>query len=523
MKTTTILHLSDLHLGDDIVWRAIYRWRPWWKHVSPGITRGLVSAIRELHPDYIVISGDIVNKPEAEWFDFSARYLRDLFLNSGFDLKERLLIIPGNHDVSFRPKKQPDDFVRVSLFRGFLRDLFGESDTESRSQRFFKVDTDAGIIFFCLDTTLKEQPPLAEGEVGASQRAWIKREMERISKELGGDISRYAKVAVMHHHCVPIPGTSTFGERFMQLLDAGDVLELLNGLGFNVVLHGHKHFPHSSPKMRSDSSMLTVVGAGTSTCVFPEEQRGMGNNFNLVRISPQVNELVVELYRANENGEFIASGDIKSYPLFRVVPLGFSAELMRKVVTIKEDGTKRVKIIKAGLRVEEIGKTMSSLPLRVITDAAGSKITDFEAETSSAQISFSAKTDTAIEGKWVLKSPLTKGSPPIDVAYSYTVRDGTAMTQAQMIKLYSAGTDLESTGVVITHPTQALVMEVFFPEGFPTTVEARVEHLGSKIQLNPGQQSLNHDKILNTCKLEVRNPPFDHSFLLKWTLPTTWP
>jgi hypothetical protein len=68
-----------------------------------------------------------------------------------------------------------------------------------------------------------------------------------------------------------------------------------------------------------------------------------------------------------------------------------------------------------------------------------------------------------------------------------------------------------------------LVMEVVFPDGFPTSVEVCVEHVGSTIQLDANQQRLHHDKLLNTCKLEVRDPPLDHSFLLKWTLPTSWP
>lgn len=520
---TTILHLSDLHLGEDMIPRAVIRLRPWWKRVAPQVTAGVVSAIQDLKPDYVVISGDIVNKSQEDSFGEASVYLRKLFLDAGFDLKKRVLIIPGNHDVSFYPRKHPDDFQRLKLYRHFLRDLFNESDLEARRHRFCRVDPDAKIIFFCLDSTLKEHAPLAEGEVGSSQRTWVKQKLEMLARQIGSDYSRYAKIAIVHHHVVAIPGTSTSGERFMPLLDAGDVLQLLQKVGFNVVLHGHKHFPHITPLFQSDSGVLTVIGAGTTTCCFLEEQCGQGNNFNLVRVSPESNQLEVQLYRANENGEFVETGGSKTYPLFKIATLGYSTRHMRKAVTIAEDGTKTVTMAIEGLRVEERGKEIKSLPLRVISDVDGSKIVDFDYDRSSVEAHFLARTETAIEGEFVLKRPLISGSPPAGLWYSYVVKDGTAMSQKDLARLYPPGADGEGTGVIILRPTQLLTIEVLFPHGFPTTPDFRIAHLGAEINPNSLRHRNDHDKVLNRYKLEVDSPPIDHHVTVKWTLPTDWP
>ena len=114
MKTLRILHMSDLHLGAILLAMAFSR--SWKRKPSQAITDGLKAAIRSLRPDYIVISGDFVNKPHPRWFGFAAQYLRNLLLDAGFDLL-RLLVVPGNHDTSFFPRSHMDDTERLGQFR----------------------------------------------------------------------------------------------------------------------------------------------------------------------------------------------------------------------------------------------------------------------------------------------------------------------------------------------------------------------------------------------------------------------
>jgi len=121
-----LLHLSDLHLGNDIVLRSLRNGRSWRRKADPLITTGLTEAIRELNPDYVIISGDLVNKPDPGMFREAAVTLRTIFANAGYDLRSKVLIVPGNHDVSFLPKKHTDDWKRLAPYRTFLRDLYAE-------------------------------------------------------------------------------------------------------------------------------------------------------------------------------------------------------------------------------------------------------------------------------------------------------------------------------------------------------------------------------------------------------------
>src|ERR1017187_6611732 len=105
----TILHMSDVHLGNDWLPRAVLKGRRWWKSVDEKVTNGLIEAIRETRPDYIVLSGDIVNKSREGAFGKAAEYLRSVFTQAGFDFTRRLLVVAGNHDVGFFPRKKPDN------------------------------------------------------------------------------------------------------------------------------------------------------------------------------------------------------------------------------------------------------------------------------------------------------------------------------------------------------------------------------------------------------------------------------
>ncbi len=71
-----IMHMSDLHLGSDIILRSIYRRRSWVAPDIGSVTAGLSAAVRNLKPDYLVISGDFVNKPTPKTFNVAASYVQ---------------------------------------------------------------------------------------------------------------------------------------------------------------------------------------------------------------------------------------------------------------------------------------------------------------------------------------------------------------------------------------------------------------------------------------------------------------
>jgi Icc protein len=93
------------------------------------------------------------------------------------------------------------------------------------------------------------EPDLNDGRVGREHYGFIRDSFAQAEERL--------KIFVIHHHLIPIPGT---GRERNIIFDAGDVLELLDEVGADLVLSGHKHVPYSW-KLEN----MFIVNAGTAS------------------------------------------------------------------------------------------------------------------------------------------------------------------------------------------------------------------------------------------------------------------
>jgi Icc protein len=173
----------------------------------------MLESINLLKPDIVVITGDLTEN------GFSTEY------NGAKNFVDRIecenkVLVPGNHD---------------SKNAGYLHfeDLFENRFSSQNFRDVTVVGADSS------------QPDLNEGHIGRENYGWIK---DAFSSE-------NFKVFAVHHHLVPIP---LAGRENTVLVDAGDVLELLNRCKVNLVLCGHCHIPH----VWHLNNML-VVNAGT--------------------------------------------------------------------------------------------------------------------------------------------------------------------------------------------------------------------------------------------------------------------
>jgi len=198
----------------------------------PEIADSMLESINLLKPELIVITGDLTENGFFAEYEGVKRFIDRI------ECKNKV-IVPGNHD---------------SQNAGYLHfeDLF---ENRFSSQNFGKI-TVVGA-----DSS---QPDLNEGHIGRENYGWIK---EAFSGE-------EFKIFALHHHLVPIP---LAGRDNTVLVDAGDVLELLNRCKVNLVLCGHCHIPW----VWNLNNML-VVNAGT---VCSSKTRGKTTQcYNLIQI-----------------------------------------------------------------------------------------------------------------------------------------------------------------------------------------------------------------------------------------------
>ena len=214
-----IVQISDLHVGSQFL---------------PEKFETLVNEVNQLHPDYIVVTGDLTNEGLMKEYE----QCKDLLTQ--FNAK-KIVSISGNHDYRNT---------------GYL--LF---------KKYFPFETinelNDKVVLITVGTA---RPDRNEGEVGYRQNLWLERTMKKYKDKV--------KILAMHHHLVAIPDT---GSDQLTVVDAGDVLRTILDTGVDLVLCGHKHRPWVW-----NFGKLMVVNAGTATS---ERVRGLfENTYNIITI-----------------------------------------------------------------------------------------------------------------------------------------------------------------------------------------------------------------------------------------------
>ncbi len=191
-----IAQVSDLHCGT-----------PTFK---PDLMESVVARVNRLHPDAVVVVGDLT-ADGYEWeFDEVAAWL------GRFDATT--LVVPGNHDARNLGYVH---FERCFGSRFWRFRIPFETERAERLQA-------GGATFVGVDSS---EPDLNEGRVGREWYGWIRDQFDHPD-----DI----KIFVIHHHLVSIPNT---GRERNTVNDAGDLLDVLTGAAVDIVMSGHKHVP----------------------------------------------------------------------------------------------------------------------------------------------------------------------------------------------------------------------------------------------------------------------------------------
>jgi Icc protein len=191
-----VAQISDIHCGE--------------LSFDPKMMESAIERINAMHPDIVVVAGDLT-AAGYEWeFQEAARWLDRI--------DHPKVIVPGNHD------SRNVGYLHFENYFGKRFSRYRQTFDAERAERLRA----GGFTVVAVDSS---EPDLNEGRVGREHYPWIKEQFHEPD-----DI----KIFVIHHHLVSIPGT---GRERNIITDAGDVLAELTQLDIDVVLSGHKHVP----------------------------------------------------------------------------------------------------------------------------------------------------------------------------------------------------------------------------------------------------------------------------------------
>lgn len=277
----TILHLSDLHLGDPGEHQYLDDHK---SGLGFGDRRTESDVLRETLLDLrdqgvfkdlsaAVISGDLTNKSSQSGFDAFAELIAPVVDSVG---KENVLVVPGNHDVPWDPGPGAPDrykgFLSATREHGFVTPLLDAEDFDASGEATRTLTLEQHLLrgndyvivplnssHFCwgqepLSDVAAEALLTAGKDVQAVVDDLRRHDVARISNAqlraltslVRGELvpvdagDRRVRIAVLHHQLLPVSPNEEL-KTFEGLSNLGAVRELFAALGVRVVLHGHKH------------------------------------------------------------------------------------------------------------------------------------------------------------------------------------------------------------------------------------------------------------------------------------------
>jgi 3',5'-cyclic AMP phosphodiesterase CpdA len=250
-----IIQLSDLHFG----------------RTNPVIVAALQKFIPLLHPDIVVVSGDLTQRARETEFREARAFLDGLPFPK--------IIVPGNHDVPL--------YNLIRRFYKPLRRFSGLIHPDAEPQY---IDSEVAIIG--LNTA---RPFVFKG--GRVSRSQVKK-LEATLSSLSNEVT---KIVVTHHPLNRIRShrTGFFGY-------SEKALELLMKSGIDLLLAGHLHVSRIGTIIKPFSGQARSslqIQAGTATSL---RYRGEVNAFNVLAIDGL--RAVVDQYSwDNGSGNFTLS------------------------------------------------------------------------------------------------------------------------------------------------------------------------------------------------------------------------
>ncbi len=308
-KKIVLIHLSDIHFGKKLDGTEMHRFRASKSPLSDQRTLAehIVSECGEEKKDdigiFIIISGDIAFQAIQEEYEQARLFIKSLITELGIE-PEQIVIVPGNHDVNWKlsdhqTTQRFDEFLifaknvfesKFETLYPFIKWDFGLLSPRPTPEQILSIHEapEHGIVFVGFNTCVMEDHELHFGAIGKEQVKLAESALTNIDPS-------WIRVAVMHHHVLPLESRLSLDANGAEMdgtivRDYGLVERELHALGFDMVLHGHKHEPgiRISQLVHAFSThprkSLIVCGAGSTGVEKVELPDDWGNHFAIYRI-----------------------------------------------------------------------------------------------------------------------------------------------------------------------------------------------------------------------------------------------
>ena len=300
-KQIRILHLSDIHLGTSD------QAKKYFAQLATDLTQNL--KVKQLN--YLVLSGDIANYSTIEEYNAAFELVDKLVNRYGLN-PDRVITVPGNHDLSWDLSEEAYDFVSKRKLPKTLKEeeyidagnLGAFIRDEERYQKRFKHFSDRfykkvysrtypleydqqAILHPCPEDKILFLALNSCWELDHHYKDRASINPNAISNAIDQILTRnyddWLKIAVWHH-----PVTSSESMKNVAFL------EQLAVNRFQVAMHGHIHEAKKENFQYDTDRGIHIIAAGTFGAPIKEQVTGIPLQYNLLVLNPDNGKLTVE-------------------------------------------------------------------------------------------------------------------------------------------------------------------------------------------------------------------------------------
>jgi 3',5'-cyclic AMP phosphodiesterase CpdA len=240
----------------------------------------------------ICLSGDFATNASKSEFDQAARFVKAMCASHGKGLgleQNQVFVCPGNHDLDWNSKEAN---LRWGEYAAFLNAIYPQKFLAENAANFGGVSVcdKSAVLVLSLNSEMfvhNQAKDKTRGDLSPAQLIWAKKELDAIPKD---KCRNYIKIAMVHHHPILLPTLAEPNRGYDAINGAQHLLTLLHRYGFHVLLHGHKHYPHTFHENvrnafeQSEEHSLVVVAGGSCGSTGLPKKPAATQTYNRIRI-----------------------------------------------------------------------------------------------------------------------------------------------------------------------------------------------------------------------------------------------
>ena len=247
--------------------------------------------------DYLVISGDVSDRPNEVMYNAAFSFVQTIAENFNIPI-EHIILIPGNHDcdrnISQKAYDSKQDIIDQDMYNNrysryskcFYEPIKGKPYPMDPANQFEDyIFPEDSICFLGLNSCWQIDHKNTE-------KSSICMEAIQRSKSVWCAAEDYVKIAVWHH---PLSGWAPIQDTTF--------METLANAGFKACLHGHIHEAKNDLFTYDAYHSIKMVGAGTFGAVQKDRGDGIPRQYNMIEFDKDHRLLIVHTRkREKDNG-----------------------------------------------------------------------------------------------------------------------------------------------------------------------------------------------------------------------------